>query len=743
MTEFADNISNDERDLILFLSEKLELAIRAIQEIPTKNSINLQQVAEHIKDLKEEIKTASQRDLPSLFYQLNLQHSLAKRMAETVTLPDCSAPFFAFMLLEDDKGKIKDYFLGHVSFLSAAYKTRILDWKKAPLAQVFYQNREDEEFFIELDQGDISGTLKQRCLLSVQKGRLVRVERGDCIFQLTKHNSWEKVEEIHIALEGGAGQAIRQLPFGVGYTNERSCELLGLLDQTQYDLIQRRSDKPLLIIGGAGSGKTTVALHRLAVLCEKYRHFPNQVLVIVPHQGLIRLSQKLLDSIGQSKIKIKTADEWFLSQCQKLFTNIKYKMSKETPAFVSLVKRHPKIQMVFDIYLENYKQDIIEKLEKIQLTLQPFELTSLGKIFSTLERMNLTELQQFRVKEMRALTSDVQYHLQSIFSNHPLMMKLADFSHGVVQPIAIEETLKRSLVQIRWQNEDGESHGHDTLDGRMISEGQRDSNLGFLDKEDCVLLLLLNKKIWGTIQNGHKQLKAYKHLVLDEAQELSTGELNILGEAIRAGGQVTIAGDSLQQIDASLSFQSWQQVLSDLGVDVVDPEELKISYRSPQHIIDLAHHVLGPLSDGNKPLAKKQGVPVKITPVEHLAHASLVLYEALETLFYNEKSASVAMICHSLDAAKMLFSQLKELQNVRLIEDSEFSFKPGIDITTVEQIRGLEFDYVIIPDIHCFAYPDTLNARKRLHLAVTRAIHQVWMLYAQERTPLVTKEFMK
>ena len=65
---------------------------------------------------------------------------------------------------------------------------------------------------------------------------------------------------------------------------------------------------------------------------------------------------------------------------------------------------------------------------------------------------------------------------------------------------------------------------------------------------------------------------------------------------------------------------------------------------------------------------------------------------------------------------------------MRLVVDGEFSFKPGIDITDVAQIKGLEFDYVIIPDANVASYPDTPVARRALHIAVTRAVHQLWVL---------------
>jgi DNA helicase IV len=714
MLEFAADISKADKELLQFLEERLSLTVSVIREVPSKNNINLRQTAEHIQELKEEIKCASERDLPSLFYQLNLQHNLAKRMAKETVLPDCDAPFFAYMALEDERGKVKHYFLGHVSFIDTKNKIRILDWKKAPLAQLFYQYSEGEEYYLERPEGDLSGTLAAKVLVTISKGRLLRVERAGHIF-IKEEQCWKSHQEVVIDFSGGEGAAIRELPFGTGYTNEQSCELLGLLDQTQYRLIQSPSDRPLLIIGGAGSGKTTVALHRLAVLCEKRIHFPNQVMVIVPHQGLIYLSKRLLESIGQGKIKIRTADEWFLAQCQRVFSHIPFRIAKETPPLVSIVKRHPALLKVIDLYVEQYKQQLQNKVTSLD-----FQNKSILATLDELLAQAIDELERFKLTELKRSAADMVSHLYALLTNRSLLQNLVELSAGAISNLAIEQTIDRVTKQLTAFGE------RDEVEHTIHSE------LGFFDAEDCALLLYLQRELQGEVA-----VQSYKHLVLDEAQELATCELNILGEAIREQGQVTVAGDGLQQIDPAHSFISWQQVLADLGVDIVEPEELKISYRSPQHIIDMAYKVLGPLAPSEKPHAKKQGFPVKITQTQHLAHTALELYAALEKLFEQERGASVAIICHQLESAKMLFSQLRELQNVRLVEDSDFSFKAGIDITTVEQIRGLEFDYVIIPDASVFSYPETDNARKRLHLAITRAIHQVWILYSQEPSPLL------
>jgi DNA helicase-2/ATP-dependent DNA helicase PcrA len=71
---------------------------------------------------------------------------------------------------------------------------------------------------------------------------------------------------------------------------------------------------------------------------------------------------------------------------------------------------------------------------------------------------------------------------------------------------------------------------------------------------------------------------------------------------------------------------------------------------------------------------------------------------------------------------------LKDVPKVRLVERGAFDFKPGIEITPVGEVKGLEFDYVIIPDTNWGTYVDKPEDRRLLHVAATRAIHQLWVI---------------
>ncbi|HPG28951.1 MAG TPA: ATP-binding domain-containing protein, partial [Myxococcota bacterium] len=99
----------------------------------------------------------------------------------------------------------------------------------------------------------------------------------------------------------------------------------------------------------------------------------------------------------------------------------------------------------------------------------------------------------------------------------------------------------------------------------------------------------------------------------------------------------------------------------------------------------------------------------------------------------------VAILTPSPAASDLYFAGLEraELPRLRRIRDGEFPFKAGIEVTEVTQAKGLEFDYVVALDVDAASYPDTPAARRLLHVAATRAVHQLWLMSVGTPSPLV------
>ncbi|MES1208806.1 MAG: ATP-binding domain-containing protein [Pseudomonadota bacterium] len=105
----------------------------------------------------------------------------------------------------------------------------------------------------------------------------------------------------------------------------------------------------------------------------------------------------------------------------------------------------------------------------------------------------------------------------------------------------------------------------------------------------------------------------------------------------------------------------------------------------------------------------------------------------------SEPEASVALLARHPEQARLYYEALAraEVPHLRLVDDQDFSFTAGIDVTDVRQSKGLEFDIVILLEVTDASYPTGDDARRLLHVAMTRAAHQLWITYAGPPSPLL------
>jgi superfamily I DNA/RNA helicase len=148
--------------------------------------------------------------------------------------------------------------------------------------------------------------------------------------------------------------------------------------------------------------------------------------------------------------------------------------------------------------------------------------------------------------------------------------------------------------------------------------------------------------------------------------------------------------------------------------------------------------VLGPLAPSAPPRPDREGVPVGRFDFPSEAHAHLFLSGAVRDLIEREPRASVAVVARGPEVARSIYRLVSDLPEARLVLDGDFSFQPGVDVTDVESVKGLEFDYVIVPDASAVTYPADDESRRRLHVAVTRASHQLWIATVGAPSPLVS-----
>ncbi|MBW2243846.1 MAG: ATP-binding domain-containing protein, partial [Deltaproteobacteria bacterium] len=169
-------------------------------------------------------------------------------------------------------------------------------------------------------------------------------------------------------------------------------------------------------------------------------------------------------------------------------------------------------------------------------------------------------------------------------------------------------------------------------------------------------------------------------------------------------------------------------------------ETLQVSYRSSDEIARFGHSVLGPLREDGIPLiTTRSGPPVEL--FHYTDHGACIasLADALSRLSDVEPLASVALLTPGEEISELYFEGLVNCDVPRLhrVTRQDFSFAPGIEITEIEQVKGLEYDYVVLIDVSQNHFRDDAKARRLLHVGATRAVHQLWLTSVGNPSPPV------
>ena len=716
----------------------------------------------NLRELREAAFEGSTEDVPALLTQMRVVQQQARR-AQRAPLPDLRAPYFAHVRLRAGDHS-RDLLLGDVTFLDGERAVTVVDWRTSPMASVFFHHRQGDVY-----EGEFSGRLSEGCLelrriLAFEEGELRRIVAPEGVLQCGPDGRWRHADQAATPrLAGQAGGAGRQT-LGSGATGGANPVVTALLDERQFEALQGDAGRPLLILGSAGCGKTTVALHRMALLAARQptRFPPERMAVVVPQPGLVRLIRLLLRELGLRQVAVETYDDWVAQQAQVAFRRLPRHVSHDTPYDVLRFKRHPAYREALPRVVARLRAEIGERLDRffarsghVPALLEeaaPRHRHLLGalqqverRLLAEVARRNEPDLRQM-LRRARQRLDDVHLDREAMLLDRELLLQVVRRSGGELTEDDVEAVLEHSHVQLGLRTGPELGDGVDagrmrSLDGRQADEHREDPRIHTMDVEDLALLFELQRLKVGGPRTRFGGLPRYALLLLDEAQDLAPAELRVLGQSVAPKGTLLVAGDAAQQVDPSAAFTSWEALLEDVGAGgQAHSVTLQTAYRSPRPIAEYAHAILGPLGPAEPPEAVRDGPPVLYTPQPNLGRAVAALSEGLADLLDREPRATVAVICRHPDGAADLHRVLESGLPARLVREGDFTFGPGIEVTDVAQVKGLEFDYVVIPDASPSNYPDTPASRRALHVAATRAIQQLWVISVARPAPILPLE---
>ncbi|HVV16298.1 MAG TPA: ATP-binding domain-containing protein [Polyangia bacterium] len=710
--------------------------------------------------LRDEISEARLEDVPALVAQMERLQGVALTRADLQTiLVDPASPYFGHLRVREQvpgRGTVeRDILVGRATFVDAKNRVQIVDWRNAPVSQLYYRYVEGSDYEETFGEREVTGEVLARRTLTIDGGVLLRVACPQGIWARGRGGTWARTDVPVHELAGGQEAATRvprgtlgAAPAGRQALDRHLPEIAALIDPKQFEMITARDAGVVVIQGGAGSGKTTVGLHRLAYLAFTYpnRFAARNLAVVTSGMALAAYIGQLLPSLGVAGVRVGTFAELAERELRAELPWLRAEVVEQTVAAVARVKSHPALLHELERVARAHGG---KRNSRAAVEIWGDLLTDRGRLLALLTGAAEMPIPERDVVDAHRIMTD---RVAAVMARDP--------REGVAQKPAARKKAKRAAAEpdpdTHWtamglEQKPGQRTVDDDLPegvrrvealdlydddenvrGETGIDGLRtEDDVATLDLDDLAILLRANQVVRG----AHHP---FAHLFVDEAQDLSPTKLSVLiGHVPKAS--ITLAGDTSQRLFLDNGFGDWRAVLGHLGLAHVAIDPLRIAYRSTREIMAVARAVMGPLADPDPPAAPRTGAPVETFHFPGVGAAVGFVAEALRDLAGREPRATVALIARHPEQADRYLEGLRraEVPALRRVRAQDFGFRPGVEVTDVRQVKGLEFDYVVMLDANASSYGRDDESRHLFHIGVTRAAYQLWILVTGDASPIL------
>ncbi len=673
-----------------FVTDKLKARIARISESILEGQKDIEGMHEYYWENYTEMDQYGYENFDNqqaLLHQINAneqQIHLRKRFRKML-----DSPFFGrvdFVFEGEDEPEI--FYIGIGNFAEEAGHTPLVyDWR-APVSGLFYDYDKGPASY-EAPLGTINGEIAAKWQYKIRSGRMVYQFESDV-----------KIDDEILMAELGSGGSVALK------------NIVRTIQKEQNAIIRNTRDKIMVIQGAAGSGKTSIALHRIAYLLyhDRKNLKSSNILILSPNSIFSDYISHILPELGEENIREMSFDLFAYRQLKDTVSDCEDRYDQ--------IERSLNFPEVPSFYKEKQSQEFLNKMEGYLTGLED-ELMN----FKDVEYKNFTR------KEEEII--DLFYFK---FQDIPLLSRMEAVAENFIDEV---ETLRdndmdeeeRAIVMEKflkmYDTQDLyviysrflESCGYPGLPHVQLAERK-------LRYEDVYPVLYMKYRL--SRQNSHNGIK---HLVVDEMQDYSRLQYQILKKMFPC--RMTILGDKAQTME-----EKEQDVLGFLP-KIFGKEIRKIvmnkSYRNTVEIASYANHLAG-ITDMD--LFERHGEPVEEKVFSGNSGEALEngLEEIQKKLWLGENQfETAAVIMRTEEEARKAAGILKaKLEATGFDTENHFSylhrdstsFCKGITVTTFYLAKGLEFDQVF----SLFPKADQSPiARQGRYIAATRALHRLHM----------------
>ncbi|MGO4544005.1 UvrD-helicase domain-containing protein [Paenibacillus sp. 2TAB23] len=630
-------------------------------------------------------------------------------------------PYFGRIDFEElPDGEKKPLYIGKAGVAKKdSNELLVIDWR-APAASVFYSFTGGESpASYESPDGQIEGHVHLKRNFMIRQGEIVRLV-----------DSYVRGQE-----EGSVTDEFLLYRLGENKDNKLR-DIVSTIQGEQDRIIRADRSKALFIQGVAGSGKTTVALHRLAFLLYQYadRMRAERMIIFAPNRMFLDYISGVLPELGVGDIQQTTFSDWTVELLEKTISvcDASEAMSywfeeRRTAEEIEQASGRFKGSLDFKAIVDERIADVEQRIVPV-IPFMPIDRLELSP--EQMREWYETDYgDETLMKKRDRLVSRIRRWMES-----ELKMKgIADKKIRAKALAKFNSFTKKIPAYTALQLYASMFSGKQlvaSIPKRIAAATAERLKKEVAAAEDLAPLAYIQLQLFGLPK------QAFDHIVIDEAQDYSPFQLEVLRLCQRTAS-MTVLGDLQQGIHAYAGVQSWSELTALFEEEQLGYFELNRSYRSTMEIIEFANKILGSMIGEVKPAVPvfRSGDPVIAEPVtgeEWLRAIAITVREWQAKGEYETISVigRTALQCETIH----LYLQENGL-DASLVQSKQPAYGGGLSVVPVYLSKGLEFDAVLIADASAENY-SPLDA-KLLYVGCTRALHKLKLYYRGELTMLL------
>ena len=657
-------------------------------------------------------------------------------------------PYFARIDFKaDDEISSERIYIGKTNVFDENSNIAVADWR-APISSIYYDGKIGRTQY-ECPEGIIKGELSLKRQYAIENAKLI------------------DYNDIDITTNDKLLQDCLNENSDVRLKN-----IVSTIQSEQNKIIRANMFKPLIVQGVAGSGKTTVALHRIAYLVYTYeKNFkPEEFLIIAPNKFFLDYISNVLPDLGVDYVRQQTFEEFSNEiiggklkiedpniELAKIVNEgrDKTRLIQDSARFKSSME----CRKVIDEYLTNLIDELLPK--------EDFKIANYVIVeYQEIKRMLRESLSRNCVKDSIDIVSNILQKKVSNISNE-LIEKITFNRREKINNIDTnldEETQQRLRKEIFEETEYevtqllkggkklvtdyikqikleksiehykkiiGSKQSFQKYVGEEIYTFIKDNfnqkiKKKIIEYEDLTPLLYIQYKIFGL-----NEKLTLKHIVIDEAQDFSEFQFFVLNEVLQNNKSITILGDIAQGIYSYRGTKDWNRINEIVFNNEASIERLDNSYRTTVEIMNEANKIIDKIKEKeNINLAipiSRHGEKVNYIKTENFEEKIKIIKNKIIEL-KNKGYKNIAIIAKNNENCDKIYKKIIE-KNIKaeLISEDLIKYDGGITIVPSYLSKGLEFDNVIIADFN--SYDNSEVDIKLLYVALTRAMHTLDIIF--------------